>query len=249
MLQMLPNVTAVAHLLWKPYLRRGGHVIDATCGNGKDTLFLAQNVLTPTSGKVIGYDIQESAINKTRSYLQSHLPPLLFRRVILRQQCHSQIATIDDLSKVNIVVYNLGYCPGGDTSITTTTSTTISSLKSVAEKIQRGGLISVCCYGGHLEGKKEADMVKVWSSSLPKKEWRVVHVLWRNVSLKAPFLVLIQKLREARDVNDDTDDIMTSEDWTIENYRIPDTNINVEPYVNNISNITENRTNDTNVLK
>jgi hypothetical protein len=53
---------------------------------------------------------------------------------------------------VNVVVYNLGYCPGGDHSITTKSETTIESLKSVAQKLRRGGLISVCCYRGHPEG-------------------------------------------------------------------------------------------------
>ena len=56
----------LAHHYWERLLRPGDWAIDATCGNGNDTLKLAQIL---GEGGVIGIDIQQEAINKTEALL------------------------------------------------------------------------------------------------------------------------------------------------------------------------------------
>ncbi|MGA8165254.1 MAG: hypothetical protein WB791_09565 [Waddliaceae bacterium] len=46
----------LAHFYWKQLIREGGRVIDATCGNGNDTLVLSQCVLQESKGWVWAFD-------------------------------------------------------------------------------------------------------------------------------------------------------------------------------------------------
>ncbi len=62
------SLTQEAHSLIKQKLHSGDIAIDATVGNGYDTLFLAKQV--GTTGKVYGFDIQQAALDATRSRLQ-----------------------------------------------------------------------------------------------------------------------------------------------------------------------------------
>ena len=64
----LERVLPYSHSLMKKAATTGDFVIDATVGNGNDTLFLAQ--LVGESGKVFGFDIQEEAIERTKARLQ-----------------------------------------------------------------------------------------------------------------------------------------------------------------------------------
>lgn len=68
--------------VWENVLRKGDTAVDATCGNGYDTLALLQMVSgatavdgssTSSSGSVYGMDIQKSAIDTTSSLLDQHL--------------------------------------------------------------------------------------------------------------------------------------------------------------------------------
>ena len=56
----------LAQFYWKNLLNNSSLAIDATCGNGRDTLFLAQIC------SVIGMDIQTSAIQNTEALLAEH---------------------------------------------------------------------------------------------------------------------------------------------------------------------------------
>ena len=64
----------LAHTYWKQVVSSGDWAIDATCGNGKDTLKLAQLL----EGRVIGLDIQGEAIEKTRALLKKRASPSPF---------------------------------------------------------------------------------------------------------------------------------------------------------------------------
>lgn len=71
------KATDVAHLLWKHVIQKGDTVIDATCGNGNDTLAMANMVKDEQSkGCVYGMDIQEDAIKNTSSLLDVSLNPI-----------------------------------------------------------------------------------------------------------------------------------------------------------------------------
>ena len=49
-------MTSIAQAVWSRFVRPGDTVVDATCGNGHDTKWLAQAV--GPSGRVFAFDIQ-----------------------------------------------------------------------------------------------------------------------------------------------------------------------------------------------
>ena len=70
------SLVNTAHNLIKEVLHAGAIAIDATVGNGHDTLFLVEQV--SPSGKVFGFDIQAAAIESThQKCLQTPNPECL----------------------------------------------------------------------------------------------------------------------------------------------------------------------------
>lgn len=183
----------LAHNYWTKLVRPGNWVIDATCGNGHDTLFLAQLALSSHSpGLVIAMDKQLPAIENTRQRLSSTLPSSLLPQVQLLHQCHSTFPTLPSQS-ISLIVYNLGYLPKGDKAFTTMTETTGASVRAALDLISPGGAISISCYPGHTEGKVEEDWLLQFGANLDPREWSCCHHRWLNRQ-SAPSLLLIQRL-------------------------------------------------------
>ncbi|KAF6990987.1 hypothetical protein CFC21_008128 [Triticum aestivum] len=65
------KATEVAHAVWGSIVQKGDTVVDATCGNGNDTLALLKMVADESvRGPVYGLDIQDSAIDSTSAFLK-----------------------------------------------------------------------------------------------------------------------------------------------------------------------------------
>ncbi len=125
-------------------------VVDATVGNGNDTLYLANIV---RKGYVYGFDIQSKAIYNTKKLLDDNN----ITNYTLFNKSHEYI--YDELrdmeGKVSAIVYNLGYLPNGDKSIVTKKDSTIASIMSGIKLLNNKGFILVVVYP-HEEGVKEA---------------------------------------------------------------------------------------------
>jgi len=65
----LERNTQLAHTYWRSVLEPGDMVLDATCGNGHDTLALAEYIGAPVTGTLIALDIQDKAVMRTRNRL------------------------------------------------------------------------------------------------------------------------------------------------------------------------------------
>jgi SAM-dependent methyltransferase len=182
-----------AHALWKSAVEQGDMVIDATCGNGHDTLRLAQLVLTTHSGKVVALDIQEEAIKNTKKILEENLGKEIQRRIELHQRSHIEFPETVEKQTVKLIVYNLGYLPGGDKQVTTRVESTLKSLQNALNLLAPQGLITVTCYPGHPEGKREENAVLSWAAGLEAQKWRIVHQQWLN-RLHSPSLLLLYKV-------------------------------------------------------
>jgi len=145
-------------------LGEGDLAIDATVGNGHDTLFLAQAV--GASGSVYGFDIQEAALDTAWRRLQE---AGLAERVSLYHAGHEAMAVALPESvrgRVKAVMFNLGYLPGGDKARTTAIGTTLAALEQARELLAPGGVLSVLAYTGHPGGREEAEAVKRWAENL-----------------------------------------------------------------------------------
>ena len=170
----------LAHRYWQQLVQSGDIVIDATCGNGQDTLFLAQ--LKPA--KLFAIDIQEKALTNTKTLLGAS------DNVIFHHACHSQFPQEILAKSVKLIVYNLGYLPGGDKSLTTQSETTLMSLQKALDLIVPGGAISVTCYPGHAEGAIEEEKILQWAENLDRQQWSCCHHRWCNRQ-KAPSLLVV----------------------------------------------------------
>ena len=65
------NVLAITHHFVEKTVSSGDRVIDATMGNGHDTLFLSR--LVGEGGKVYAFDIQKQAVDSTKKLLEKEV--------------------------------------------------------------------------------------------------------------------------------------------------------------------------------
>ncbi|KFK43854.1 hypothetical protein AALP_AA1G182300 [Arabis alpina] len=189
------KATEVAHVVWEQVIQKGDLVVDATCGNGNDTLAMLKMVLDDSDacgGHVYAMDIQKDAIESTSSLLDQTVGSKE-KCVKLFNVCHSKMEEIvPENTRVRMVAFNLGYLPGGNKSIITVSETTLSALKAAERILMPGGLISVVVYIGHRGGREELQVVEAFGSGLPVNDWVCCKVQMLNRPL-APVLVFMFK--------------------------------------------------------
>ena len=175
-------LTKIMHDFLRPHLNQEAIVIDATCGNGQDTVFLAEH-----TKEVFAFDIQKKALEQTKKTLVK----AGLTNVRLIHDSHENIAlyTVD---AIEVIMFNLGYLPGGDKTITTMRESTLSALKVALELLKPSGLISLIIYPGHKEGLKETNAVLAWFKTLPKEKYEILSIE-KYTDEKAPKGFLIQK--------------------------------------------------------
>ncbi len=183
-----PRPTHLAWTLLREVIRPGDLVIDATAGNGHDTVFLAECV--GQTGKVLAFDVQAEAIHATSEKVSSLD---LAHRVTLHQICHTRMEEFVAPESATAVMFNLGYLPGQDHALTTTAAQTIEALEAATRVLGPGGILSILCYPGHPEGATEADRVETWVTSLTDHGWRVAKYAMIGTKKPAPFLVAGRK--------------------------------------------------------
>jgi SAM-dependent methyltransferase len=180
--------TARAHRELAAVIRPGDLVIDATAGNGHDTVFLAERV--GESGRVIAFDIQPDAIASTKARLDA---AGLAGRVSLIEGSHGGIGAVAGSGSVAAVVFNLGYLPGGDHGVITQREETLDATRQALDVLRPGGLLAIVCYPGHPGGDEESAAVLAWASGLEDPRYGC-EVIRREGTLRpAPFLVLVRK--------------------------------------------------------
>ncbi|KZV51267.1 hypothetical protein F511_05924 [Dorcoceras hygrometricum] len=149
------KATEVAHSIWKNVVRKGDVVVDATCGNGFDTLAMLKLIGDRThKGRVYAMDLQKNALESTSSLLDQSVSPDERGLVELYALCHTKMEEIvPQGDSVRLVAFNLGYLPGGDKRIKTQSETTRLALEAAAKLLAPGGLISLVVYVGHSGGR------------------------------------------------------------------------------------------------
>ena len=162
-------------------------VVDATMGNGHDTLFLAK-----LAKQVYAFDIQEQALEKTSQRIQE----AGLTNVDLILQGHE---TVDQfVTEVKAAIFNLGYLPSADKSIITQPQTTLEALEKLCQMLVKGGRIAIMIYYGHEGGDIERDAVLDFVSQLPQQEYTATIYRTLNQINNPPFLVMIEKLERYR---------------------------------------------------
>jgi len=183
-----PRPTALAWEILRPLIRAGDRVIDATAGNGYDTMFLAECV--GPNGKVIAFDIQELALISARMRVDE---AGLLGRVDFIHGSHVGMASHAECGSVAVIMFNLGYLPGNDHAVTTEAADTLEALEVAFGLIRPGGALSVVCYPGHPAGASEAEAVEALFQGKTASGWRVAKYGALGTKRPAPFLLIAGK--------------------------------------------------------
>jgi len=167
------------------HLREGDTAADFTMGNGYDTEFLSRSV--GESGKVYAFDIQKQAVESTRSRLASVNCPENYTLIL--DSHHNAKKYIE--GKIKAGMFNLGWLPGGDKSITTLRETTLPAIEAAISLLDTDGVLTVAVYPGHAEGDAEGKLVEEYLATLPR--WHVCATQIRILnSPTSPFFHVIE---------------------------------------------------------
>lgn len=184
------RLTKQAHELCRGALSPGDAAIDATAGNGHDTLFLARAV--GPSGTVFAFDVQSDAIAATSQRLTDEG----LTNVTLLQRDHAEMDAAvpsEFHGQVAAVMFNLGYLSGGDHGIVTRPSTTLAAVQQSLALLRRGGVLTVLAYTGHAGGREEADLVQRRLAGLNRDEWDVATFTSDGTRSPAPQLFVVTR--------------------------------------------------------
>ena len=186
-MQILKKPLLLARELIARCVSPGDVVVDATAGNGHDTLFLAE--LVGEEGKVYAFDIQDQAISETtRRLADAHL----LSRVHLICSGHENMAFYVK-EKISAVMFNLGYLPGKNHKLVTRAETTLTAIKTSLEKLNPGGVITLVLYSGHTGGKEEKNAIIDYCSMLNQNFFTVFLYEMINWTNHPPALLTIER--------------------------------------------------------
>ncbi len=185
------RATEKARHLMGQIVKPGDWVVDATVGNGNDTLLLAD--LVGPSGRVFGFDIQAAAISATRLRI-SHLP-----QVTLIHAGHETLAahlqtleSTGDRPALAAAMFNLGYLPGSSKNIVTQAGTSLAGLEQALAALKINGLVTLVLYPGHPGGADEAAALRSYAQNLPDN-FSVAHHARTDTQRPAPELLAITR--------------------------------------------------------
>lgn len=183
----LNNVISIEDILIDRFVNFGDICLDATVGNGNDTIKLSQKV--GKTGKVYAFDVQKIAIDITREKL---LKSDLFYQTVLINDSHTNVDKYIN-EKIAFGIYNLGYLPGSNKDITTISSTTIESIGKTLNLLKENGIIVIVSYINHDGGYEEYKSVRSYLSSQDQKKYNVFELSFINQINNPPRLFCIEK--------------------------------------------------------
>lgn len=206
------KVLDMAHSLLAQVIEPGDVVVDATMGNGYDTLFLAD-----LAAEVFAFDVQEAALLATEKRVLAagkSVTKILTEAENLLTQSNQGLTEsekmLTDLSvklilsghenvakfvqkPIKAAIFNLGYLPKADKNVITKGETTLAALTALTEKLVIGGRIAIMIYYGHEGGESEKNAVLSWVSALAQKQWNVFSFAALNQIHQPPILVVLEK--------------------------------------------------------
>jgi predicted methyltransferase len=185
----LRGAVALSHFFLRERVREGDKVVDATCGNGHDTLLLAQ--LVGPAGRVWAFDIQADALSATRRLL--HEAGCLAQTELVAAG-HERLGEFV-AAPVRAVVFNLGYLPGGDKSCVTRPESTAAAMQQGSDLLIPGGIMTIAVYTGHPGGAEEGAAVEAWAGNLSPALFNVWHCRQASRPATAPWLVVVEKVK------------------------------------------------------
>ena len=175
--------------LIEPALYNGARAVDATMGNGYDTLWLSESV--GELGRVYAFDVQPEAVERTRERLEL---AGMSDRAALHCLGHERMAEVVG-EPVDVVMFNLGWLPGAVHAVTTRTETTLRAVDAALALLKPDGLLTVCVYPGHAEGARELEALTRWASGLDPRRYDAMLRRYMNQPNDPPQLIAVKRKR------------------------------------------------------
>ena len=166
----------------------GAVAVDATLGNGHDALWLCG--LVGETGRVYGFDVQQEAVERSRTRLEE---AGVAGRATLILDGHQNMGAYVSPESADAVMFNLGWLPGAAHGVTTRTETTLQAVNAALTVLKQEGLLTICIYPGHDEGARERDALLEWARSLNEREYDVMLRCYLNQSRNPPLLIAVKK--------------------------------------------------------
>ena len=157
--------------------------VDMTAGNGNDSAFIL-DVLG--AKKLIAFDIQEAARENTLKLLgpRDNFTFILDSHVNIDKYIKE---------KIDLAVYNLGYLPNSDKTITTSADSTIESLEKILSLLKKKGRVLITIYPGHAQGKIESEKLDHFLEELDPKDFAILKLSYPNKKDISPYVATIEK--------------------------------------------------------
>lgn len=170
---MILSLDIEAHAILQQIIQAGECVVDATAGNGYDTLFLAQSV--GKTGKVLAFDRQKDALTATQKRLETAMQFEQVELFHIRHECATEYVRkiTQGTQSIAAIMFNLGYLPGSNKQYTTTKETSLRACTDLLPFLRVGGALTIHTYTGHANGQEESDTLIKWASGLSWDIWQV----------------------------------------------------------------------------
>lgn len=177
------SITEISHLYLSQLVSKDDIVIDATCGRGNDTLYLSKHC-----NHVYAFDIQPEAILSTKQLLKEHH----VKNVDVIQDSHEHFSKY--VKHFKGAIFNLGYLPKGDKTITTHHDITIKTIHQMLSSMASNGFILLVVYPGHPEGLIESDHISSYLSTLDHKHYKIIKTSLPYQNNYPPYILWISKI-------------------------------------------------------
>jgi hypothetical protein len=188
-LNKIPLTRLAHHLITQHFAQQGCeslYAVDATCGNGFDTIFLAKLEFK----NILAFDVQAQALISTKTRLAKMADTIDLESIMLILDGHENMAH-HITQRIDCAVFNLGFLPKADHTITTCAQSTLLALDATLAALSQHGLITLICYPGHARGANETKAVQQWLSNLDE-QWQVKTQLSQSPNPNTPILYWVK---------------------------------------------------------
>ncbi len=183
------QITNWVHHFIEDHVQAGDICMDATMGNGNDTVLLSK--LVGEKGRVIAFDIQQMALDNTERKLEQENCSNNYKLVL---ESHERMGEYAEKDSVSCITFNLGYLPGGDHNKATKGESSIRAIETGLSLLKKKGLMTVCIYSGGDSGFEEKETVLAYLKALDSKKYLVIISEYANRPNNPPIPVLIVKM-------------------------------------------------------
>ena len=167
----------------------GAIAVDATMGNGHDTLWLCRQV--GQNGHVYAFDVQKQAVDNTSFALAQ---TGMRQRADLFCIGHEHMAQHVPVA-ADVIMFNLGWLPGAEHQVTTLRETTLQAADAALTLLKKDGLLTICIYPGHEEGQRELEALLGWAAQLDPKKYDALLKTYLNQPNHPPRLLAVRRVK------------------------------------------------------